>query len=209
MRGPLPALLLLGLLAAPSARGAETAALRVYARGEWTRMPLGDIAPDPVKTRIVIHHTAAFVSDASKRLTGGASWNASVKHARAARTFHKSIRGWKDIGYHYIIDWEGRILEGRPIDLLGAHVEKHNTGSIGIVLMGDFTRQRRTDRQIAGLRALLKKLMADYDIAPKDITGHYQMKYTICPGTYLNNAWDEAAEPIDPIQIKPRPRRAR
>ena len=146
--------------------------------------------------------------DADKRLTGDASWRAAVQHARDAQSLHKNIRGWKDVGYHYMIDWEGRILEGRPLDYLGAHVEKHNTGSVGIVLMGDFTRQRRTDKQITSLRSLINWLIARSEISAKDISGHYQMKSTICPGIYLNNVWDETAEPIDPVQLKPRPKRA-
>lgn len=197
------------LFAASSVHGDDAPQPGIHARSEWSEVPLGDIALDPVKTRIVIHHTAYFVSGADKRLTGDASWRAAIQHARTAQSLHKNIRGWKDIGYHYMIDWEGRILEGRPLDLLGAHVEKHNTGSIGIVLMGDFTRQRRTDKQIASLRALLKWLMAVQGLSPKDISGHYQMKHSICPGTYLNNVWDEDVEPIDPVQIAPRPKRAR
>lgn len=202
-------LFLLGLLSVPAVHGGESAEPRVYPRSKWSEVPLGDIAQDPIKTHIIIHHTAHFVKDADKMLTGDVSWRAAVQHARDAQSLHMNIRGWKDVGYHYMIDWEGRILEGRPLDYLGAHVEKHNTGSIGIVLMGDFARQRRTDKQIASLRTLLNWLMARYELTPNAISGHYQMKSTICPGTYLNNVWDEAAEPIDPVQIKPRPKRAR
>ena len=31
-------------------------------------------------------------------------------------------RGWSDIGYHYIIDLEGNLHEGRPVERQGAHV---------------------------------------------------------------------------------------
>lgn len=168
---------------------------------------LGDIPEDLPKKRIVLHHTASFVKDSVKRLEGQASWEATVAHARGAQRLHKNIRGWKEIGYHYIIDWEGRILEGRPVDRLGAHVEKHNTGSIGIVLLGDLTKQRLTAKQSAALRGLLNDLMTRYGIASQDISGHHQMKYTVCPGTYLNNIWDETAAPLDFIQMKPRAKR--
>lgn len=194
-------------LGAAPARAGDAPQPRIYPRSTWTRQKVGKIPDDPVKTRIVLHHTAHFVTEAEKRLTGRASWNAAVAHARGALKFHTHIRGWKDVGYHYMIDWEGRILEGRPVELLGAHVEKHNTGSIGIVLMGDLSRQRPTAKQVASLKALLAWLMDEYHIPPSRIGGHYQMKYTICPGTYLNNLWDPDAKPLDWVQVAPRPKR--
>lgn len=192
------------MCAAPALAGPDAA---VYPLEQWSDQALGDLPEDLPKTRIVLHHTASFVKDSVKRLTGQESWEAAVAHARGAQRLHKNIRGWKEIGYHYIIDWEGRILEGRPLDRLGAHVEKHNTGSIGIVLLGDLTRQRLTVKQSAALRGLLKDLMTRYDISSKDISGHHQMKYTVCPGTYLNNIWDETAAPLDFIQMKSRAKR--
>lgn len=204
-----PALLVIGaLLSATSARAGDVPPPRIYPRSSWTRVEVSpDIPEDPEKTRIVLHHTADYVSDAQKALTGRASWDAAVSHARRALAFHKHIRGWKDIGYHYIIDWEGRILEGRPVELLGAHVEHYNKGAIGIVLMGDLSRQRPTDKQVASLKELLAYLMDQYHIKPDRIAGHYQMKRTICPGTYLNNLWDPNAKPVEFTQLMPRPKR--
>ena len=107
-----------------------------------------------------------------------------------------------------MIDWRGRILEGRPVDRLGAHTEKRNTGSIGVVLMGNLSRQRATDAQIASLRTLLNWLMYKHEIKPDQITGHYQMKHTTCPGTYLNNVWKKDESAVSFVQIggAPRPR---
>ena len=44
-----------------------------------------------------------------------------------------------DIGYHFAVDKEGRIYEGRPIDVKGAHVDMANTGKIGVVLLADLS----------------------------------------------------------------------
>lgn len=43
-----------------------------------------------------------------------------------------------DIGYHFGIDKDGNVFEGRKINIQGSHVDKANTGRIGIVLLGDF-----------------------------------------------------------------------
>jgi len=41
-------------------------------------------------------------------------------------------RGWSDIGYHYVIDINGNLQDGRPLTRAGAHVRGYNKGSIGI-----------------------------------------------------------------------------
>ena len=177
---------------------------RIYSRERWDAEAPGGIPEDLPKTRIVVHHTAFFVPDEDRLLKGKESWEATIAHVRKAQFLHKHIKGWKEIGYHYIIDWHGRILEGRNLTRLGAHVERHNTGSIGVVLLGDFSSQRPTAKQSASLKKLLNWLTYRFEIPRKDITGHYEMKSTACPGTYLNYLWDESAKPLNFVQIQPR-----
>lgn len=45
---------------------------------------------------------------------------------------------YADIGYHFVIDADGKIYEGRPLGIKGSHVEQFNGGNIGIVLAGEF-----------------------------------------------------------------------
>lgn len=53
------------------------------------------------------------------------------------RNWHKN-QGWSDIGYHYVIYRDGTIVNGRDVDLIGAHCSKggHNQHSIGICYIG-------------------------------------------------------------------------
>ena len=51
------------------------------------------------------------------------------------RKWHKA-RGWRDIGYHWIIRRDGTLEKGRPEEQVGAHVAGHNKYSIGISLSG-------------------------------------------------------------------------
>lgn len=168
----------------------------IRSRAEWKAELPARMAADPKKWRFVLHHTAFPVSDEVKALKGEASWEASRRHAFTAQVLHKHIRGWNDVGYHYLIDWEGRILEGRPLDRLGAHVERHNTGSVGIVLMGDFARQKPTAPQLASLKTLLRWLTWELKLSPKHIAGHHHLKYTACPGRHLN----DPSDPKSPLQ---------
>lgn len=51
--------------------------------------------------------------------------------------------GYADIPYHFAIDSQGNIYEGRPIGVKGAHVKGGNTGNIGIVLMSDLDTENK------------------------------------------------------------------
>lgn len=45
-------------------------------------------------------------------------------------------RGFRDVGYHFVIKLNGEIEFGRPLNQVGAHVSGHNTGSIGTCYIG-------------------------------------------------------------------------
>lgn len=49
--------------------------------------------------------------------------------------WHKA-RGWKCIGYHYVIYRDGSIHKGRPDEMVGAHCVNHNKHSIGVCYVG-------------------------------------------------------------------------
>lgn len=51
------------------------------------------------------------------------------------RRWHKA-RGWKDIGYHYVILLDGTVEYGRPVDQVGAHVKGHNSTTVGVCYIG-------------------------------------------------------------------------
>jgi len=84
-------------------------------------------------------------------------------------------RGFSDIGYHYLVYLDGSVHEGRPVEKIGAHVEGHNTGSIGISYVGGITakgaaKDTRTPEQKEGLRRILTELADRFPI--KRILGH-------------------------------------
>lgn len=45
--------------------------------------------------------------------------------------WHKQ-RGFKMVGYHFVIRLDGTIEQGRPLEMIGAHCTGHNAHSIGI-----------------------------------------------------------------------------
>ena len=106
-------------------------------------------------------------------------------------------RNWKQIGYHYVVGRSGDVVEGRPIEHVGAHTKAHNTGTIGICLIGghgggasDAFSDNFTPAQDRALRRLIAQLRAEYP-AIKKISGHND--YTnlkTCP-TFRVKPWLE------------------
>lgn len=84
-------------------------------------------------------------------------------------------RGFTAIGYHYLICLDGTVEVGRPEDVIGAHVEGHNSNSIGISYVGGVdakgkAKDTRTPAQKGAMVALLTTLKAKYPKAV--IVGH-------------------------------------
>jgi len=103
------------------------------------------------------------------------------------RKWHMRDRGWKDIGYHFLIDRDGALALGRPIDQVGAHTQGHNTGTIGVSLFGGYDAAATdkffdnfTQEQDKSLRALIAKLCNTYKITK--VSGHNEYAQKACPG---------------------------
>ncbi len=60
--------------------------------------------------------------------------NANVS-AADIRLWHKR-KGWRDIGYHFVIKRDGTVEKGRPTNEPGAHVSGFNGQSLGICMVG-------------------------------------------------------------------------
>ena len=88
--------------------------------------------------------------------------------------WHKA-RGFAQCGYHWYIDREGTIKEGRSEKFAGAHVRHYNQHAIGVCYEGGLDEKgkpadTRTPEQIAALWFLLEDLHRDYPNAK--IVGH-------------------------------------
>ena len=126
-----------------------------------------------------------------------------AKKIAEIRRWHVEDRGWSDIGYHYLIDRDGKIGTGRPIERNGAHVLDHNKGTIGVSMFGghgsatadDFA-DNFTPQQNSALRRLIGSLHADY--GPVPVTGHNEYANKACPG-FIVSKWLEKGRPFAPV----------
>ena len=98
----------------------------------------------------IIHHTA-----------GANTYTAAQSAAivRAIQVYHVQGNGWNDLGYNFLVDKYGQVFEGRyggaERNVVGAHAEGFNTGSVGIALLGTYGDARPTAKALEAIEALL------------------------------------------------------
>lgn len=117
-------------------------------------------------TRIIIH-CSATIGDAS---------------VKDIDQWHRA-RGWREIGYHYVIRRNGDIEVGRSLDKVGAHCKGHNYDSIGICLAGGIDKLSRsvdnfTFSQKKSLTSMITLLQS---IKPLKVYGHNEFSDKDCP----------------------------
>lgn len=108
-------------------------------------------------------------------------------------------KGWGTIGYHWVIDRDGAVGKGRAEEMVGAHVAGHNTGSIGVCLIGghgstenDHFLDHYTPAQEAALRNLIEDIKTRATITK--IRGHNEVAAKACPGFNVGR-WLEKKPP--------------
>lgn len=104
------------------------------------------------------------------------------------RRWHVEDNGWRDIGYHALIDRDGAVVSGRPIDDQGAHCRGHNATSLGVCLIGGFGSNENdrfdehfTPEQNRALRMWIEDAKAKFGTISK-VTGHNEYAAKACPG---------------------------
>jgi N-acetylmuramoyl-L-alanine amidase len=106
------------------------------------------------------------------------------------RRWHVEERGWSDVGYHWVIRRDGSVEKGRDESVTGAHVRGHNTGSIGICLLGGAGGECNfSSAQWSALDTLVTNILARYRLTGADVYGHRDFdKGKQCP-TFDAKAW--------------------
>lgn len=132
----------------------------------------------------------------------------------AIRDWHVKGNGWADIGYHFVIDRDGAVAPGRPVEKVGAHVKGRNANTIGVCLIGGHG-SAETDKfadhfapaQDAALRKLIRDLNTRHGFLA--LSGHNQFAAKACPGFNVADWWAAEAAPLPPDVEPPAARAAR
>lgn len=164
-------------------------------------------------THIIIHHTVSSNSPPE------GDWFAQV---RIIQEYHAATKGWGDIAYHYLIDPNGVIYEGRKggDDVIGAHAYGFNYGTMGISFLGNFNEVSPTQAALNSAKKLIAWKVAQKGIEPlgteiisgktlNTIAGHRDTrggKPDDCPGnniySQLPTIRSDVAKLIANVQVK-------
>jgi hypothetical protein len=172
----------------------------------------------PVIRLALVHHTA-----------GANGYTAAQAPAivRAIELYHVKGNGWNDIGYNFLVDRFGTVFEGRfgGIDrnVVGAHAEGFNTGSVGVAVMGEYSSLSVSPQSRDSLAKLLAwrldlahvdpvstlsfisggnaRFPAGLPVFLRTVSGHRDTGFTDCPGTALYNLLNGIAGDVAKIGL--------
>lgn len=110
-----------------------------------------------------------------------------VQYLRNLQTWSRNTKHWADIPYHYIIDLDGKIYEGRDINYAGdTNTEYDPTGHALIEVVGNFEEVEPNQKQLDAVVDLMAMLAAKYHVPVERIASHRDFSaQTVCPGANL------------------------
>lgn len=137
--------------------------------------------------------------------------------AKDVDSWHRE-RGFDEIGYHYFIQTDGTLEKGRDLEIQGAHVRRHNRGSIGICLNGLHKRDF-TQAQFDTLIELCREIDEAYGPGTIKFRGHKEVAAKACPvfdyksvleldpegrlGDFDDDEPEMTEEPVTAVDTKP------
>jgi hypothetical protein len=150
----------------------------------------------------LVHHTAG---------TNSYTRSQSAAIVRGIEIYHVEGNGWNDIGYNFLVDKYGQIFEGRfggvDRNVIGAHAEGFNTGSVGVAVLGTYSSSAppavarnalasllawRLDLAHVDPRSTLSwvsggnpRFGAGVPVLLRAVSGHRDTGFTSCPGAAL------------------------
>lgn len=129
-------------------------------------------------SKIIVHHTGGTESNPLA--------DTSSHTFKVIDDYHRSL-GWGKIGYHYFIEKDGKVTQGRQDTEVGAHTIGQNDTSLGICLAGNFDSTMPPKAQIASLRGLLLEKTQQYGVT--QILPHRAFSSKTCYGRKLSDTW--------------------
>ncbi|MFA5834301.1 MAG: peptidoglycan recognition family protein [Bacteroidota bacterium] len=110
-----------------------------------------------------------------------------IQYLRNLQSWSRREKKWIDIPYHYIIDLDGKIYEGRNINYAGdTNTEYDPAGHALIEVVGNFEEVEPNQEQLDATVRMMAFLSKTYNVPIDSIRSHrdYSSK-TVCPGKNL------------------------
>lgn len=153
-------------------------ALQIEPRTSWEAA-----TPRPFKShtpvRITVHHEGTVFNPEKET---------AAAHIKKVQTWGMSeARNWIDIPYHYLLDFDGTIYQGRdPYTVGETNTEYDPTGHLLISCLGNFMEQEVPEKQLNALCRLIAYCVVKYNIPLETLSVHKDYAKTDCPGKNLD-----------------------
>lgn len=129
-------------------------------------------------THVTLHHTGD-----SKPLLPG---DDPVQRLRNLQSWGASDRNWWDVPYHFLMDLNGTIYEGRDYHFMGETNTTYDPGGHFLIsIIGNYERQEPTQAQLNAIADLMAWALDEFKLPLDRIGGHYNYAQTGCPGKNL------------------------
>ena len=148
-------------------------------------------------THVTLHHTG----DSRPLLPG----EDPVQRLRGLQSWGATDRNWWDVPYHFLMDLDGRIFEGRDYHYMGETNTTYDPGGHFLIsIIGNYALQEPTQAQIEAIADMMAWALREFDLPLDKIGGHYNYASTTCPGTHLRKYLEDGtlrrmvAQRLDP-----------
>jgi N-acetylmuramoyl-L-alanine amidase len=181
-----------------SSASAVTAKPQIFTRAQWGADETIREPGDPDYGQVLggfVHHTAGTNSYLQSDVPG---------IIRSIYAYHVNGRGWRDIGYNFLVDRFGRIWEGRygGVDraVVGAHTAGYNSNAFGMSVLGTYRSKQPETALLDAYERLFAWKFSLHGVEPTAsvaypdqktlpaISGHRDGGSTECPGQLLYDA---------------------
>ena len=129
-------------------------------------------------THVTLHHTGSPQpllphENPIEKLRGLQSWGAAE-------------RNWWDVPYHYLIDLQARVYQGRDHRYMGETNTTYDpAGHFLISMIGNYDRQEPSQAQLDAIADMMAWAIRTNGLSVDRIGGHYHYASTGCPGRHL------------------------
>ncbi len=166
---------------APVSVSVQPIELLVIPKHAWGAAPIVGTFVEHEITRITIHHTASLLDDNTD----------APGRMREHQAYHQQDLGWPDLAYHYIVDRNGHIYEGRPVWAVGDTSTNYDpAGHLLICCEGEFNSQLPSEPQLASTAGLIAWGSSKFGVGLDTVLGHRDLASTSCPGDAMYDRLD-------------------
>jgi len=135
----------------------------------------------------IITHTA--VSNKKHTAQDVDVWHKARWNGFTSKEFKNNNGEFYHVGYHYVIEWDGTVVQTRGDYEEGAHCIGMNTSSIGICCMGDGDKHLPSKAQIKSFQDLFFKLAEKHKLNKFDLEPHRKYANKSCHGSKLSDTY--------------------